>query len=214
MIGFRTYRSARQLSHLGSLVALISFSPILVTSAIAQPATPPGVNVVNPSMPTGGVYTIAGGQKLMSEAASAVSAQNYTLAAKKLLDARLLMNQLSNFYQGLSSTFLGIDNQASESARRKALESAQLRDQSTYQLALVYRANNQPEMAIPLLVEIIRSQSPTRSLGQQSYQQLLELGFVDVAYPRGGTPPPTAPKTAPAPAPTAPPAPTPPPTSK
>jgi hypothetical protein len=153
----------------------------------------------------------------MSEAESAVSAQNYTLAAKKLLDARLLMNQLSNFYQGLSSTFLGIDNQASESARRKALESAQLRDQATYRLALVYRANNQPELAIPLLVEIIRSQSPTRPLGQQSYQQLLELGFVDVAYPRGGAtpPPPTNPApTPPQAAPTAPPAPTPPPASK
>jgi hypothetical protein len=211
MIGFRTYRSARQLSRLGSLVALISISPVLVTSAIAQPAAPPGVDVVNPSLPAGGVYTIAGGQKLISEAASAVSAQNYTLAAKKLLEARLLMNQLSNFYQGLTSTFLGIDNQASESARRKALESAQLRDQSTYQLALVYRANNQPELAIPLLVEIIRSQSPTRPLGQQSYQQLLELGFVDVAYPRGGvTPPAPAPKTAPTEsAPTAPPAPAP-----
>jgi hypothetical protein len=206
MIGFRTYRSARQLSRLGSLVALISISPVLVTSAIAQPAAPPGVDVVSPSLPAGGVYTIAGGQKLISEAASAVSAQNYTLAAKKLLDAR---------YQGLSSTFLGIDNQASESARRKALESAQLRDQSTYQLALVYRANNQPELAIPLLVEIIRSQSPTRPLGQQSYQQLLELGFVDVAYPRAGTTPPAAAPTAPpAPAPGTPPAPTPPPSAK
>lgn len=57
-----------------------------------------------------------------------------------------------------------------------------MRDQATYQLALVYRAQNQPGLAVPLLVEIIRSQQPTRELGQKAYQQLLELGFVDVPY--------------------------------
>jgi thioredoxin-like negative regulator of GroEL len=120
----------------------------------------------------------------MTEAESAVAAQNYSLAAQKLQDARQDFNQLSNFYQALTSSFLGIDNQASDSHRRKALETAQLRDQATYQLALVYRAQNQTDKAVPLLIEIIRSQNPTRDLGQKAYQQLLEVGFVDVPYPR------------------------------
>jgi hypothetical protein len=124
----------------------------------------------------------------MSEASSAVSAQNFNVAAKKLQDARLLMNQLSNFYQSLAASFLGVDSVAYEGARRKALEAAQLRDQATYQLAVVYRAKNQPELAIPLLVEIVRSQNPTRDMGQQAYRQLLELGFVDVPFPRAGVP--------------------------
>jgi hypothetical protein len=29
---------------------------------------------------------------------------------------------------------------------------------------------------------LIRSQSPTRNLGQQAYQQLFELGFVDTEF--------------------------------
>ncbi|AFY62497.1 hypothetical protein [Synechococcus sp. PCC 6312] len=148
-------------------------------------ATAPNVEVVTPALPAGTAYTIAGGKRLIDEAATAVNSQNYVLAARKLLEARTTMNQLSNYYQSISSSFLGIDAAASDSGRRKALESAQMRDIATYQLALVYRANNQPELAIPLLVEILRSQNPTRELGQKSYQQLVELGFMDVAFPRG-----------------------------
>ncbi|NJN23372.1 MAG: hypothetical protein HC810_01855, partial [Acaryochloridaceae cyanobacterium RL_2_7] len=75
----------------------------------------------------------------------------------------------------------------SQSLRGKALETAELRDSSTYQLALVYRAQSQPDKAIPLLIEIVRSQNPSRELGKKAYRQLLELGFVDTPYPRTQT---------------------------
>jgi sorbitol-specific phosphotransferase system component IIA len=69
-----------------------------------------------------------------------------------------------------------------------------MRDTATYQLALLHRAKNQPELAVPLLIQIIRSQAPTRDLGKKAYQQLLELGFVTDPFPRVGseTTPPTA----------------------
>lgn len=102
----------------------------------------------------------------MTEAEGAYDSQNFDLAANKLQDARQIMNQLSNFYSTLTSSFLGVDRRVSESHRKKALETAQLRDKSTYQLALVYRAQNKPEKAIPLLIEIIRSQNPSRDLGK------------------------------------------------
>ncbi|NJK29892.1 MAG: hypothetical protein HC851_00605 [Acaryochloris sp. RU_4_1] len=164
------------------------------------------VEVLSPTI-TGGLFSIPAGKRLMSEAESAYNAQNFDLAASKLQDARQIMNQLSNFYSTLTSSFLGVDRRVSESHRRKALETAQLRDQSTYQLALVYRAQNKPEKAIPLLIEIIRSQNPSRDLGKKSYQQLVELGFSDVPYPRTpGTEssppsetPPTSPENPPAP---------------
>jgi hypothetical protein len=124
----------------------------------------------------------------MAEAMSAVDKQNYDLAVTKLQDARQVYNQLSNFYQELTTSFAGIDNRISESHRQKALQAAQLRDRSTYQLAVVYRAKNQPELAVPLLVQLIRSQAPTRELGQQAYQQLYEIGFVDMSYPRNPAP--------------------------
>jgi thioredoxin-like negative regulator of GroEL len=129
----------------------------------------------------------------MQESTAAVSAQNYPLAVKKLQEARQIFNQLSNFYQDLAGSFSGIDNRISDSQRRKALETAQMRDEATYQLAVVHRAQNKPELAVPLLVQIIRSQQPTRDLGKRAYQQLFELGFVDSPYPRGGANQPAAP---------------------
>jgi hypothetical protein len=131
-----------------------------------------------------GFLSLQGGQKLMGEASSAVSAGNYALATKKLQEARTVFNQLSNFYQELGASFAGVDNRIADGLRRKALDGAQLRDEATYQLALTHRAQNQPELAVPLLVQIIRSQNPTRDLGKKAYNQLVELGFADTPYPR------------------------------
>lgn len=176
----------------GVLVALLSSSLLLKpTDAYAQtpsgssPAQPIGAddpNVVRPQDTS--ILSMQGGQRLMEEAAKAVGAQNYTLATKKLQEARQVFNQLSNFYQELAGSFSGIDNRITDNQRRKALEAAQLRDEATYQLALVHRAQNQPELAVPLLIQIVRSQQPTRELGQKAYQQLFEMGFVDSPFPR------------------------------
>jgi thioredoxin-like negative regulator of GroEL len=130
------------------------------------------------------LLSLEGGQRLMAEASEAIASENYDLASQKLQEARQVFNQLSNFYSQLAASFSGIDNRLADSQRTKALDTAQMRDNATYQLALVHRAQNQPELAVPLLVQIISSQQPTRELGQKAYQQLLELGFVDVPYPR------------------------------
>lgn len=153
----------------------------------AQPVTPTNVEPLSPDVARSGLFSIAAGKNLMTESQGAVSSQNYDLAAKKLKDSRSIFNQLSNFYQALTSSFQGVDRVASDSHRRKALETAQLRDQATYQLALVYRSQNKPELAIPLLIEVIRSQNPTRELGKKSYQQLVELGFVDAPASKKST---------------------------
>ncbi|SRR5579883_182630 len=179
-----------------SLSLLTTFVLLNPTSSLAQQVLPSSPNQAQPIDPNNpnvlrptdqqetGILSQQGGQRLMSEADKAVSSQNYPTAVKKLQEARQVFNQLSNFYQDLAGSFSGIDNRIADSQRRKALEAAQMRDQATYQLALVHRAQNQPELAVPLLIQIIRSQQPTRDLGQKAYQQLLELGFVDAPYPR------------------------------
>ncbi|MEM8502914.1 MAG: hypothetical protein AAF716_07150 [Cyanobacteria bacterium P01_D01_bin.1] len=138
-----------------------------VTRAVEQATSPIG---------------IAAGQSLMDEAEVAISAQNYTLAATKLIEARQALNDVSTHYQSLSSVFVGLDSRVNQDLRSLALESAQVRDQASYQLAVVYRAQNRPDLAVPLLVEVVKSQQPTRGLGQQAYQQLYELGFVGVSF--------------------------------
>lgn len=155
----------------------------------AQPANETDPTLLRPLTQDNSLLSLQGGLRLMTEASDAVSAQNYALAAKKLQDARQVFNQLSNFYQQLASSFSGIDNRVADSQRLKAIETAQMRDQATYQLALVHRAQNQPELAVPLLVQIVSSQQPTRDLGKKAYQQLFELGFVDAPFPRSGNAP-------------------------
>ncbi|BAY84926.1 hypothetical protein NIES267_44240 [Calothrix parasitica NIES-267] len=155
-------------------------------STQVQPIDPNDPNNLQPTGQTTSVLSLEGGKRLMSEASNAVASQNYSLATSKLKEARLVFNQLSNFYQQLNSSFAGIDNRLADSQRKKALSTAQMRDEATYQLALVHRAQNKPELAVPLLVQIIKSQNPTRDLGKKAYQQLFELGFVDSPFRKGG----------------------------
>ncbi len=125
---------------------------------------------------------IAAGQALVSEAEGAIAQQNYTLASEKLTAARKALNEVSTFYQNLNGVFVGVDSRVSSDLRSLALQAAEVRDQATFQLAVVHRAQGNPQLAIPLLVEVVQSQQPTRELGRQAYQQLYELGFVGVAY--------------------------------
>lgn len=162
----------------------------MVAPDLVSAQTPP--RSPSPTTLNASIFSLAGADRLVAEALDAAARQNYDVAATKLQDARQIYNQLSNFYQDLNGSFTGLDNRIADAHRQRALQAAQLRDRSTYQLALVYRAKNQPELAIPLLVQLVRSQQPTRDLGRQAYQQLFELGFVDETFPRAGTSP-TAP---------------------
>ena len=128
------------------------------------------------------LLSLQGVEKLMNEASSAINQENYDLAVAKLRQARKVFNQLSNFHLQLANSFSGIDTQVYDAQRNSALKTGQMRDSATYQLALVHRAQDQPELAVPLLVQIIRSQNPTTDLGKKSYQQLYELGFVSVPF--------------------------------
>ena len=156
-----------------------------------QPLNP---NEIRPLSLDSSFLSVQGGKRLIEEADVAISQENYAEAEKKLQEARQVFNQLSNFYQQLATSFSGVDNRIADSLRNLARETAQMRDTATYQLALLHRARNQPELAVPLLVQIIRSQAPTRDLGKKAYQQLLELGFVTDPFPRvgGGDPEPTS----------------------
>lgn len=155
------------------------------TTTDQPPATAPAAirAIEQSSSPIG----IAAGQSLMGEAESAIAAEDYTLAAEKLVAARKALNDVSTYYQNLASVFVGVDSRVNSGLRDLALQSAQVRDQAAYQLAVVYRAQSRPDLAVPLLVEVVQSQQPTRELGQQAYQQLYELGFVAVPYSAPGS---------------------------
>jgi len=171
--------SARYLLFL-SLLSII-FPTQLQAQETVNPteATPTESNSSNSSPKLDSIFSIEGGERLMLEADQAIDNQQYGLAAKKLQSARQVYNQLSNFYLQLFNSFSGLDNAAAESHRKKALETSIERDKATYQLALVHRSQNKPELSIPLLVQIVTSQSPLSGLGKKAYEQLLEIGFTD-----------------------------------
>jgi hypothetical protein len=145
--------------------------------------TTPDAPVIRPL--EGGILSTSGLSRLMLDADTAVSMGDNRGAIAKLQEARQLANELSGFYQQLTSSFSGIDDTIYQTHRTNALDTAQVRDEATYQLALLFRASEAPELAVPLLMEVVTSQSPTRDLGKQAYRQLFELGFVDENYPRG-----------------------------
>lgn len=130
-------------------------------------------------VPPSSLISIAGGEALMADAAAAVDRGDYEGAAQTLQQARQVFNQLSNFHGQLAESFAGINPDVDQEQRDKARKTAQLRDEATYQLALVHRAQGQPELSVPLLIQIVRSQNPSSKMGRQAYQQLVELGFAE-----------------------------------
>ncbi|MEM6715853.1 MAG: hypothetical protein AAF827_07205 [Cyanobacteria bacterium P01_D01_bin.6] len=127
-------------------------------------------------------FSVPHADQLVAEGNAAIANQNLPEAITKFDEARELYNQLSLYYQELAEMFFGIDTRQNRSNREKAIEAAQKRDETTYQLALIHRSQDAPEEAIPLLMEVLRSQQPTRDLGEQAYQQLFEMGFVEAPY--------------------------------
>ncbi|NMF86577.1 hypothetical protein [Nodosilinea sp. P-1105] len=166
-----------------STVSVLALSLVAgAAPALAQTPeveTAPSASVARPA---DGSLSIASATQMMSEAEAAIANQDFVTAEAKLKEARETLNQLSTYYQELAQMFVGVDTQINRSNRERALETAQMRDQATYQLALVYRAQDRTSQAVPLLMEILRSQQPTRELGQRAYQQLFELGFVEEPY--------------------------------
>lgn len=205
----RNSRYAVPYLFLSTAIGLLTIAPIARSQPPTKPPTAPAAPTYQPAdTPDSGdelkplnqadsLLSYQGGQRLMQEANAAISAGNYTLAADKLNQARRVFNQLSNYHLQLANSFSGIDPKVFDAQRQSALSTGQSRDEATYQLALVHRAQNQPELAVPLLIQVIQSQNPTSELGQKCYQQLYEMGFVSTPF---GSP--AAPPTSAAPAPT------------
>lgn len=169
----------------------------------AKPTTAPQTDVPKALATSTSVLSFDKAQQLLNEAQAAIAREDYTTARQKLDEARQLSDQLLSFYQKLAGAFSGLDARIPQDMRQKATRAADLRDEANLLLALVFRATNQPDVAVPLLVNIVQFQTPTRDLGRKAYQQLYELGFVSLPYtgpstPKGEIPSSTPPTPAPA----------------
>ena len=98
---------------------------------------------------------------------------------------------MTEYFSDLSKTFIyaidsgsfkGLDARVPIEMEKKGRKSIKIWALSNARLASLYKRKKQPEVAVPILVEIIRLMSPNSTEGKEAYENLLQLGFVETAY--------------------------------
>ena len=108
--------------------------------------------------------------------------EDFDKAKGYYLDARKLAKQLASFYSDLNSSFKGIDARIPNEMQRKGKQTLKILAESNERLAFLYIKTEEPEVAVPLLVETIRIMSPNSQEGKKAYERLIQLGFVETKY--------------------------------
>ena len=125
---------------------------------------------------------ISGINNYLEQAEVSISTGNLDDALEKLKKARIVSNSLINYYRDLHSSFKGIDALVPRELTQKNRNVVQLLAKANMQLAAIHRSKGEPELSVPLLIEVVKSLSPVNPRGAKAYQQLVELGFVDTPY--------------------------------
>lgn len=172
------------------LVALL-LAALPATPALAQ--TPSLVDPPKVLEGAGSPFNLAAVQTLLQRGDAAATAGNLAEARRLYDQARDASRRLLGFYRDLSGSFRGLDARIPREMDEKGRETLGLLVEANLRLAALFRRQNQPEVAVPLLVEVVKSMTPASEPGRRAYQQLLELGFVSTPYnapapSSGGTP--------------------------
>jgi len=118
----------------------------------------------------------------LDQAKVSINNGNIDDAVEKLKKVRAVSNLLINYYRDLHSSFKGIDALIPRELTKKNRKVIQLLARANMQLATIHRSKGEPELAVPLLVEVVKILSPVNPIGAKAYQQLFELGFVETPY--------------------------------
>ena len=119
---------------------------------------------------------------LITEGDNLIKKGDFDKAKESFDKARTLAKQLAGFYKDLNGSFRGLDARIPDEMVKKGKQSLAIWAESNARLAAVYKRKKQPEVAVPLLVEIIRIMSPTSSEGKKAYKELIQIGFVETPY--------------------------------
>jgi len=107
---------------------------------------------------------------------------SYDKAKDSYDKARNLAKQLAGFYRDLNGSYRGLDARIPREMETKGRQSLKIWAESNAKLAKLYKTQNQPEVAVPLLIEIIKLMSASSPEGKSAYSDLFELGFVETQY--------------------------------
>ncbi len=111
-----------------------------------------------------------------------INNQDFDKAKVFYLDARKLAKQLASFYSDLNASFKGVDARIPTEMQRKGKQTLKILAESNERLASMYIKTEEPEVAVPLLVETIRIMSPSSPEGKKAYERLIQLGFVETKF--------------------------------
>ncbi len=98
------------------------------------------------------------------------------------IKARELATNLASFYSDLNKVFKGVDARIPNEMQKKGTASLQILAESNARLASLYIKDEKPDVAVPLLIQIIRILSPDSPEGKKAYKTLMQLGFVETKY--------------------------------
>ncbi len=159
------------------LLALVSpfVAPVARAQSEAAPAAPAA----------GTAFDVAAVRQLLARGDAAAAAGNLVEARRLYDDARVASKQLSGFYRTIAGAFRGLDARIPREMDDKGRQSIELLAQANMRLAALFRRQGQPEVAVPLLVEVLTATTPASEQGRKAYQQLVEIGFVATPYAAG-----------------------------
>ena len=127
-------------------------------------------------------FSIINVQNFLDSGDEFIKIGSYDKAKDSYDKARNLAKQLSGFYRDLNGSYRGLDARIPREMEIKGRQTLKIWAESNAKLAKLYKSKNQPEVAVPLLVEIIKLMSASSPEGKSAYNDLLELGFVETKY--------------------------------
>lgn len=158
---------------------------VLALSAALGVGIQPPVQAQQQAQPLDAALTINAVQAALAKGDQAASSGNLTEARKQYDLARDYCRKLLGFYRDLSGSFRGLDARIPREMDQKGREALETLAQANLRLAAVFRRQNQPEVAVPLLVEVVKIMTPATPEGRKAYQSLVEIGFASTPYTAG-----------------------------
>jgi len=177
-------RSIRTLSGTCFALAALALPPLLATGSLGSQVLP-GASAQQQAQPVEAALTINAVQAALAKGDQAASSGNLTEARKQYDLARDYCRKLLGFYRDLSGSFRGLDARIPREMDQKGREALETLAQANLRLAAVFRRQNQPEVAVPLLVEVVKIMTPATPEGRKAYQNLVEIGFSTTPYTAG-----------------------------
>lgn len=164
----------------------LAFSLVCLALPMAAPAVHAQAEAPS-SAATVGAFDANAVRALLARGDAAVAAGNLGEARRLYDEARTASRNLVGFYRSIAGAFRGLDARIPREMDDKGRQALDLLTQANLRLAALLRRQGQPEVAVPLLVEVVTAMTPTSEQGRKAYQQLLELGFVSTPYAAGGS---------------------------